>query len=348
MTASRDAADGPVALVIQRRITDEGFAAFTRWTGEVGERLETWPGFLGQAVTPPQPPAQVDWVQILRFASAAAARAWLQSDVRARFVEEVRGYFVGPEDIHILSDVGGRRETAVSAVISFDVPPGEDDAFLAWQRRIQAAEAEFKGFLRHKIERPIPGLHDDWIIILSFDTDANLGAWLDSPARRALLEEGERFNAGMTVKRASHGFNFWFPSAQAPARNPSFIFKCNLVVLLVLYPIVYLWSYFVSGPIIDAHGVPPWLSLFIGNLVSTQLLGWWVAPAAFKAFGWWLEPKTTTFRRFGGYFLVVTLYAVSMAAYAFLLASNRDKADVTLTQMELEPFAFILTHILGR
>ena len=39
---------------------------------------------------------------------------------------------------------------------------------------------------------------------------------------------------------------------------------------------------FVSGPMIDARGVPFWLSLFVGNLVSTQLLGWWVVPAAFE------------------------------------------------------------------
>ncbi|MGO4716757.1 antibiotic biosynthesis monooxygenase [Bradyrhizobium sp. 2TAF24] len=325
MAASRDSIDGPVALVIQRRIADEGFAAFARWSGAVAERLKSWPGFLGQEVVPPQPPAHVDWVLILRFASAAAARGWLQSDLREELLAQIRHHFVGPEDIHLLPDAGQRQETAVSAVISFKVPAGDDDTFLAWQQRIQAAEAEFKGFLRHKIEPPIPGLHDDWIIILSFDSDAHLSAWLDSPERQALLAEGERFNAGMSVKRTSYGFNFWFPAGQAPAPGAAFIFKCNLLVLLVLYPIVYLWGFFVSRPLIDAHGVPFWLSLFIGNLVSTQLLGWWVVPAAFKVFDWWLAPKTSTGRQIGGYALVAALYAVAMAAYAVLLAWNWGK-----------------------
>ncbi|MBR1221826.1 antibiotic biosynthesis monooxygenase [Bradyrhizobium sp. U87765 SZCCT0131] len=325
MAASRDSIDGPVALVIQRRIADEGFAAFARWSGAVAERLKSWPGFLGQEVVPPQPPAHVDWVLILRFASAAAARGWLQSDLREELLAQIRHHFVGPEDIHLLPDAGQRQETAVSAVISFKVPPGADDTFLAWQQRIQAAEAEFKGFLRHKIEPPIPGLHDDWIIILSFDSDAHLSAWLDSPERQALLAEGERFNAGMSVKRTSYGFNFWFPAGQAPAPGPAFIFKCNLLVLLVLYPIVYLWGFFVSRPLIDAHGVPFWLSLFIGNLVSTQLLGWWVVPAAFKAFDWWLKPTATTGRQIGGYALVAALYVVAMAIFALLLAWNWGK-----------------------
>ncbi len=319
MTASQQNADGPVAVVVQRRIADDGFAAFVRWNGKVGERLKSWPGFLGQEVVPPQPPAYADWTLILRFASLADARAWLTSDERERLIDEVRSHFVGPEDVHILPDTGVRQESAVSAVVSFKVAPGREDAFLAWQERIQAAETTFKGFLRHKIERPIAGLHDDWIIILSFDTDTNLTAWLDSPARQALLTEGEQFNAGMTVKRASHGFNFWFPPGQAPRQSAAFIFKCNLLVLLVLYPIVYLWGYFVSAPLIDARGVPFWLSLFIGNLVSTQLLGWWVVPAAFKVFDWWLAPNTKMWRQIGGYGLVAVLYAVAMAVYAVLL-----------------------------
>lgn len=318
--ANQDHVDGPVALVIQRRIADDGFAPFSRWNGRVAELLKSWPGFLGQEVVPPQPPAQSDWIVIQRFASPAAAQAWLRSGEYAQLVAEMRRYFMGPEDTHILPDTTVHSEAAVSAVISFKVPAGLEEAFLAWQQRMQAAEAEFRGFLRHKVERPIPGLHDDWLIILSFDNDADLTAWLDSPVRQAFLKEGTRFNSGISVKRASYGFNFWFPAGQTARQGPSFIFKSNLIVLLVLYPIVFLWSTFIARPLIDAHGVPFWLSLFIGNFVSTQLLGWFAVPAAFKAFDWWLAPNAGALRQFGGYSLVVALYAVSMAAYAVLLA----------------------------
>lgn len=320
ISACDDRIDGPVALVIQRRVADAGFAAFLRWTGAVGERLKSWPGFLGQEVVPPQPPTQSDWITIQRFAGAEAANTWLRSTEHAHLVTEMERYFIGPADIHLLPDTTVHKETAVSAVISFNVPTGLEADFLAWQQRMQAAESEFKGFLRHKVERPIPGLHHDWVIILSFDTDANLSAWLESPVRQAFLKEGERFNSGISVKRASYGFNFWFPPSETPRQGPSFILKSNLLVLLVLYPIVYLWGTFVSHPLIDAHGVPFWLSLFIGNLVSTQLLGWFIVPAAFKAFDWWLAPKAGALKQVGGYALVGTLYVISMAAYAALLA----------------------------
>lgn len=325
MIASEDKGGGPVAVVIQCRIADDGFAAFVRWSGRVGERLRTWPGFLGQEMLPPQPPATLDWVTILRFAGVATARAWLQSDERRQLLDDIRHHFSEPEGIHILPDSGARQENAVSAVISFRVPAGLEDDFLSWQARMQTAEAAFKGFLRHKIERPIAGLHDDWIIVLSFDNDANLSAWLNAPERDALLREGERFNAALSVRRASYGFNFWFPAGATPQPSSSFILKSNLLVLLVLYPIVYLWGYFISAPLIDARGVPFWLSLFIGNLVSTQLLGWWVVPAAFKAFDWWLAPRASATRQIAGYVLVAALYGIAMAGYAALLAWNWGK-----------------------
>ncbi|MCX5516719.1 antibiotic biosynthesis monooxygenase [Kaistia algarum] len=322
MSLKSQVPDQPVALVIQQRIADEGYAAFTHWTGGVAEALKLWPGFLGLEVVAPRPPAQLDWVQIIEFATPAAARGWLHSDVRARLVEDIQRFAAGPEDVHLLPEAGGHRAEAVSAVISFNVPPDEEVEFLAWQASIQAAEAEFRGFLRHKIERPIPGLHDDWVIVLSFDTDANLSAWMDSPQREALLQVGRQFNTGLAVKRASYGFNFWFPAGQPADQTPSFIFKSNLIVLLVLYPVVFLWGYFISKPFIDVHGVPFWLSLFIGNVASTQFLGWWIAPAAFKRLEWWLQPDPGLRRNLLGYCLLAVLYGLSMALYAGLIAWN--------------------------
>ena len=312
----------PVALVVQRRIADAGYARYAHWLGKVAERLASWPGFEGQEVIPPTPPAQVDWVAVQRFANAAAARAWLQSGECAALVAEVRDLFVGQEDVHLLTDAGPRREATASLVISFNVAPEHETDFLAWQREIQAVEADVKGFLRHKIERPVPGVHDEWIIILSFDSDANLTAWLDSPLRKRLIDKGARFNADINLRRTSYGFDFWFQGQDGRRPSKAATFKNNLLVLLVLYPVVYLWGFFVSTPLLTDKGMPFWLALFIGNLVSTQLLGWWAVPAAFRAFGWWLAPEPGLKRDILGYAVVAALYALSMAGFAALLAWN--------------------------
>ena len=315
-------AENPVALIIQRRILDEGFAAFTSWTGKVAEELKSVPGFIGQEVVPPCPPMQTEWLQILRFATPAAASSWLKSEAHARLGEEIRRHCSGPEDMHVLPEVNGRQAEAVSAIISFSVPEALEEAFLAWQARVQAAEAEFPGFLRHKVERPIADLHPDWVIIVSFDSDAHLNAWIESAERQALLQDGQPFNRALSVKRASYGFNFWFPAGPAGGQTPATIFKSNLIVLMVLYPVVFLWGYFISRPFIDSHGVPFWLSLFIGNVASTQLLGWWIAPAAFRRLAWWLTPDPGLRRNLLGYGLLALIYALSMALYAALLAWN--------------------------
>jgi antibiotic biosynthesis monooxygenase (ABM) superfamily enzyme len=306
----------PVAVVIHRRIADDGFVPFSAWTARVGERLRTWPGFLGQDVVPPTPPTQVDWAIVQRFKDADTARAWLQSEDRAHLVDEVQSLFVGQEDLHLLADGGAQPHSSTSAMISYNVPREEEKAFLKWQRRIQAAEAKFPGFVRHKIERPLPGVHDDWLIVLNFDSEANMTAWIDSPERQALLAEGGRFGTDLSLRRTNYGFDFWFPSTAAP--DPHLTFKSNLLILLVLYPIVYLWTHFVDAPLISAHGIPFWLALFVGNIASTQLLGWWVAPAAFKLFDWWLPSTAPARRQIAGYALLAVLYALSMAAFAWL------------------------------
>jgi antibiotic biosynthesis monooxygenase (ABM) superfamily enzyme len=313
---------GRVALVIQRRIADEGFAAFARWNARVAERLRARPGFLRQEVVPPSPPTQVDWVVVLRFVSAEAARDWIESAERADLLREIARYFVGPEDLHLLPDTGSPHETAVSVVLTYTVDPADEAAFLAWQQRIQAAEAGFHGFLRHKIERPIPGLHEDWVVIVSYASDADLDRWFASSVRRAVIAEGERFLRRMRARRMNYGFSFWFQDGASPVPPRLRIFKNNLLVLLVLYPIVSFWTFVLAPPLLEAHGTPPWLVLFVGDALVTQLLGWFVVPAVSRAFAWWLGPRIGNRREAAGFALVATGYLASMAIFTAYLASK--------------------------
>lgn len=314
-------ANQAVALVVHSRISDEGAAAYSSWQARVGERLRTWPGFLGQEVVPPAPPAQVDWTIVQRFASVEAARAWLNSEERARLVDEVSGYFVGQADLHLLRDGGTQRQTTASAMISFQVAPEDEAAFVKWQGRVQAAEAKFAGFRRHKLERPMPGVHDDWLVVLNFDSEPHLSAWLDSAERRALLEEGGRFGSDISVRRSNYGFDFWFPAEATSPGDRHGIFKSNLLILVMLYPLAFCWTHFVSAPLVDSHGVPFWAALFIGNFVSTQLLGWWLAPAIVSLFRWWIPPGIGLRRQLAGYAAILALYAVVLTASALLMAS---------------------------
>lgn len=319
MDETRPEAGMPVALVVQRRVAEDSYATYARWQARVVERLRARPGFLAHELIPPAPPEQMDWTIVQRFSGAEAAQAWLHSAERADLLAEIRPHLLCEEEVHLLADAGPRPQSGATAFISYKVAPGAEADFLAWQRSIYEAEARAPGFLRHKLERPVEGVRKDWIIVITFDTGDNLTRWLDSPERAALLKEGAKVKANFSLSRTSYGFDFWFRGPDAPRPSPWQILKNNLLVLLVLYPIVFLWGHFVGNPILGALGVPFWAALFIGNVVSTQILGWWAVPAIFKAFAWWLEPHPGLRRDLLGYGTLAVLYGLSMALYAALM-----------------------------
>lgn len=319
MAQSEGMDDTPIALVTQHRVADASYAAYTRWLARLRERLRSQPGFLADEVIAPAPPAQLDWITVARFADAPAARRWLESPERAAALAEIRRpHLLADEEVHLMEDRGPRPQSSASAFIAYDIPPEKQAAFQVWQKAIHEAEIRQPGFLRRKIEPPMPGAGNEWIIVLTFDNDANLSRWLNSPERQSLLQEGRALEVAPHLSRTSYGFDFWFRGKDGSRPANGTILKNNLLVLLMLNPIVYLWG-LGPGAALAAHGLPPWLGLFVGDLVSTQLLGWWLAPAAARAFGWWLAPDGGWRTNLRGSAVLVMLYAVSMAIHAALL-----------------------------
>jgi antibiotic biosynthesis monooxygenase (ABM) superfamily enzyme len=88
-----------------------------------------------------------------------------------------------------------------------------------------------------------------------------------------------------------------------------------MLVLLVLYPVVFVTATFVQDPLLVGNGLPFWLALFVANVVSVVALGWLLVPAADRVFGWWLYPSGRS-RRLAtalGAVVVVVLYGASLA-----------------------------------
>jgi antibiotic biosynthesis monooxygenase (ABM) superfamily enzyme len=306
-----------VTLVTQTRVLPGRDAEFAAWQQRVNDALAAVRGYMDHTVTAPTPPVQLDWVIVQRFRSVDDARAWLQSPARQRLVAEIQPILVGTDDIHLFKDdAAGPPATSVSAVISMHVTPGLEPKFRAWQRKMAAAEATFPGFQGDKLEPPIAGVQDDWVCIVRFDSDEHLQAWLTSAERQRLLDEGKSLSAESHIRTVRGGFEGWFTfggTAAAPA------WKQNMIVLLVLYPVVFLFGYWVGTPLLGkALGLPFWLVLFIGNAFSVILTGYLLIPQASRAFMRWLTPlpnapKWTTA---AGTALVVALYVVCLLAFS--------------------------------
>lgn len=306
-----------VTLVTQTRVLPGNDARFAAWQQQVSDAVATFPGFIDHTVREPSPPVEPDWTIIQRFRSKEDARAWLQSAERQQLLATIEPVLAGRDDVHLFTSGPARAPgAATSAVISTTVAPGYEEAFRAWQARIAGVEATFPGFEGVRLEPPIPGVQSDWVTVVRFDSNDHLQAWLTSPRRRRLLDEATAFGATTHVRTVRGGFDGWFTfGAPAKARPPGW--KQNMVVLLVLYPVVFLLGQWFQRPFLLDRGVPVWLALFITNAVGVSLMGYFLMAPVNRALAWWLTPPwgAPTWTNAAGVALIVALYGVSLVAF---------------------------------
>jgi antibiotic biosynthesis monooxygenase (ABM) superfamily enzyme len=282
-----------VTIVTQTAVRPESAEAFSLWQSETSRVVTAFAGFIEQKLLPPNPPLQVDWVILQRFARLEDARRWLGSPERAKRLEGVAPMLIGRDDIHIVRDEDeGRKPAPVSAVISTRVKPGKEAEYRVWERRIAAAQSSAPGLQGYRFEPPVPGVQDDFVAILRFDSQANLQAWLDSPVRKRLIEEAAPLTEEFHARLTSTGFEQWFRDDSGAPAGPLPVWKMNMVVLLLLYPIVFLWGVWVGTPLLAQKWQLPFaVNLFIGNIFSVALTGFLVPWTANHLLAWWLRPK---------------------------------------------------------
>jgi len=322
MSQSADTAAGdghPVTVVTQTRARDDKAVAFFAWQKNISEVVSRRPGFIKQTVIPPSPPVQLDWVILQRFADRDSALAWLNSADRKRLVAEAGDMLVGQDDVHLLRDDTQAAAAPVSAVISTRIKAGQEDAYRRWEQKIAVVQAQAPGFQGYRFEEPVPGVQDDWLAILKFDSEEHLQAWFDSPERKKLVDESADFTDEYHTRIVRTGFDQWFQVGGAQDHSPA-AWKQNMLVLMMLYPVVFLFSLIVAHPVLDMDlHLPFWLVLFIGNIASVLLLSRLV-PWASRRLEWWLQPDAHDARRTNilGAGLVVAIYAICLAAFSQL------------------------------
>lgn len=305
-----------VTVVTQTCVRPEDAEAFARWQGETSTLLASIPGFIEQRLMPPKPPLQVDWVILQRFESSDDARRWLSSFERQKRLEGVSSMLAGRDDVHIVHDeTQGIKPAPVSAVISTRVLPGREAEYRAWERKIAIAQSKARGLRGYRFESPVPGVQDDFVAILRFDTEANLQAWLNSSERLSLIDEAAPLTVEFHARLAHTGFEQWFRDEPTASRAPAW--KQNMLVLLMLYPVVFLFGAFVQTPLLSEKVHLPFaVALFIGNTVSVLLLSKLV-PWISTRFFWWLNPSPANRSRISmlGAAVLVSIYATMVVCF---------------------------------
>ena len=312
-------ASGGVSIVTQTRVRGEHNDEFARWQEETSKIVAGYPGFIEQTVMPPSPPQQVDWVIVQRFASQAQAVVWLNSQERLKRVQGVQPLLVGSDDVHIVKDgAAGALPSPIALVVSTRIKSGQEAAYHQWEQKIAVAQSKAPGFQGYRFEPPIPGVQEDWLSILRFDTQAHLQAWMDSPERHALLAEATEFTEEFHTRVARTGFDQWFPSGPPGAPPPS-AWKMNMIVLVLIYPIVFLFGKYVMSPYLLGWAQLRFpVALFISNIASVVLLNYMV-PWTATPLTWWLQPKgkDTGSVDMKGYLLLAAACVVMVVVFTF-------------------------------
>ncbi|MBW4024679.1 MAG: antibiotic biosynthesis monooxygenase [Proteobacteria bacterium] len=281
--------DTAVTIVTQTTVRPDSTDAFETWQTETSQIVATFPGFIKQTMLPPSPPAQDDWVILQRFEDSDCAVGWLRSPKRLERLKLVQPLLTGRADVHVVRGMSNvPAPSPVSAIISTRVKPGCEEAYRQWEQKAAVTQAAARGLQGYRFEPPIAGVQADWLTILRFDTQENLQAWLDSPVRKRILAEAADFTEEFHYRVARSGFDQWFPVTKEGAKPPA-VWKQNMIVLLMLFPVVFLFGYLVQVPLLQRRlGIPFVFALLIGNIASVVLLNWLV-PWTNKRFLWWLK-----------------------------------------------------------
>ena len=264
--------DTAATVIIGQRVRAGSELEFEAWQEDMNREASKYPGFLGAEINPPTA-LQPEWVVVYRFDSVAHVQAWINSGTRQDRLDAGQQFFDGPGTQQVLG--GGARPTdpLVTVVVTHRVSPENVEDFLAWQDRLRVAEGEFAGFRGTELFRPVEGVQDEWTALYRYENAADLDKWLISKERLDLLAEGAKFSE-FRSNTIDNSFGSWFAfdehGKQVPPPSDT---KSAIAVWVGLYPTVMLLSLALS-PL----GMPLWLSLLVGNLLSSFIMSFVTMP----------------------------------------------------------------------
>jgi antibiotic biosynthesis monooxygenase (ABM) superfamily enzyme len=211
------------------------------------------------------------------------------------------------------------RGPRASTVIVHRFPADHADAFLDWLHGITGAAGAFPGYQATEVYPP-GGDHDDaWVVIIHFDDEATLGAWLGAPERAAWVARLPHAARDFRIRTMPGGFGSWVAGQAGDGADAARVphWKSFLLVLLALYPTVMVLTLFVS-PRTAGLGLP--LAMLLGNVMSVAILEWGVMPLLNRLLGPWLAADGRDGRRVSIIGAALVVAAVLAMALGFRLA----------------------------
>lgn len=287
MLSSASAAVTPLATAIMTKVVvlEGRESAFALWQASFTHAATAAPGFVSLEIIPAFAGA-AEWRIIQRFQTPALLRQWQDCPERKQFLLDLDSLLGDPQG-HLLDEVAPdfHSLSCVTEVITTEVEAGRTEAFQAWAKTVQTAQARFPGYMGTLIQAPLSAEVPYWTTLVRYATPEQLDAWLASAERRMLLERSDPLVSHWKSRRLSNPFGGWFPTA--PDQPSPAAWKQTCLVLLVLFPVVMLEIRFLSPLLSHA---PLAIATFIGNAISVSLVSWPLMKVAIFCLGWWLTP----------------------------------------------------------
>jgi antibiotic biosynthesis monooxygenase (ABM) superfamily enzyme len=256
----------------------------------------------------------LDWGVAARFTDEQALHQWLDSPTRQRVLDDgrQRGILCATADL-VLSDDGGVPQGV--GVFRHTVVPGREAEFVAAEAQLADASSRFSGFEGCCTFAPATG--GDSMSVLRFRTERQLATWLGSPERVEALGALRRsLSREFSLVSSTTAFGATVRTENGrTAVTPKW--KTAMLILLVLYPTVMLLSRFL-GPVLNHAGAPPWLAMWLSQVVSVAALQWVLMPWAGRRFRLWLDPVDGAGTRTSalGAAVLVAGYVLTLALFA--------------------------------
>ncbi|WP_159844601.1 antibiotic biosynthesis monooxygenase [Nocardia sp. CY41] len=287
-------------------------AAFREWLELMAETARAMDGFVNSSVAVTGDPL-FDHGFSVTFRSEPALHAFLDSAERAGALSDgaALGFHCKSSDLIF---VEGESPPPGIGVFRHSVAHDKEAEFEATEARLVAVSSKFPGFEGAAL---FPSDGGRWFSVLRFRTERQLSEWLRSDERAAALPElRAKLTEDFTMDAHTTPFGSTVRTVGGETRmTPTW--KTAMMVLLVLYPTVMVLSRFL-GPVLDRLAAPPWLALWLSQIISVGLMSYFLSPAVASWFRRWLDPIDGASPRVSvmGAAVVVVLYALTLLLFA--------------------------------
>jgi antibiotic biosynthesis monooxygenase (ABM) superfamily enzyme len=276
------AADRTMPTVVVARVPVPGREQeFERWLRRLVAAARQAPGHVHSDIQPPDSVHPGEWVILYQFTDADSLSAWLTSETRDEIVADGRELVAGNAREQVVALA--HQPEPVTAVASFRLAPGNQARYAEFHRLLVDRLTTFPGFLRCEAFPPIPGVQDETVVVLAFDSRQHLDDWLESDARQRTLAEIDPYLEGDRTINVVGGFAGWFGR---PGMARVKTWKQASVVLLGILPISLAITAIRRWLAPDMDWV---LGVVVGNVLGVIALSWLLMPWLTRLFAGWLR-----------------------------------------------------------